>query len=186
MSSGSDFVSSVLRSATYEASCRLYRCPNAASAQPGGCCNRNAAASRTTHLRTESIRSARCRKREPGHSKRAGRWVAGAPNVGSVSATRGLQLGPIEHRLETIALDDSDDYFADDLAHLHVPQPCLDGELPHHVLSERYFSRSLLASVLHLQAEAHRTRFICSRLRMVKRRDLSLLRWRGLQGRLRG
>ena len=127
MSSGSDFVSSVLRSATYEASCRLYRCPNAASAQPGGCCNRNAAASRTTHLRTESIRSARCRKREPGHSKRAGRWVAGAPNVGSVSATRGLQLGPIEHRLETIALDDSDDYFADDLAHLHVSQPCLNG-----------------------------------------------------------
>jgi hypothetical protein len=97
---------------------------------------------------------------------------------------RGLRPGTIKHRLEKIALDNSNNHFADDLANLHISQPCLNGQLSHHILSKRYFSRSLLASVLQPQAD-HLAPFIRSPPRMVKRRDLGLLRWRGLQGRLR-
>ena len=39
----------------------------------------------------------------------------------------GLRLGSIEHRVEKIALDHSDDHFAHDQTHLHVSEPCLNG-----------------------------------------------------------
>src|SRR5262245_46258059 len=66
-----------------------------------------------------------------------------APKAGSVLAMRRLQLGSIEHPVEEIAIDNSNNQFVDDLADLHISQPCLNGELSHHVLSNRYFSRSL-------------------------------------------
>ena len=43
------------------------------------------------------------------------------------SAMRGLRPGPIEHRVKKIALDNSNNHFADDLANLHISQPCLNG-----------------------------------------------------------
>lgn len=39
----------------------------------------------------------------------------------------GLRLGPIEHRVKKIALDNSNNHFAYDLANFHVSQPCLKG-----------------------------------------------------------
>ena len=44
-----------------------------------------------------------------------------------LSAMRGLRAGPIERRVKKIALDNSDNHFADELANLHISQPCLHG-----------------------------------------------------------
>ena len=67
-----------------------------------------------------------------------------------------------EHRLQPILLQQPHNEFADELADLHVAERRLERESPDHVLSERQFSRSLLAPVLHLDGEARRGRLIRS------------------------